>query len=214
MKKKEYLKDPFSAWQEISNMTSSFQRRLNETLDRRMQGPIPPNAILTVTFAKSLTRWQLRCIAIASWSWGDAGIVLREELRDFLNEQKRLDDDSRLALLSREGADVVLRSLTDRDYHGNVKPLLERVAKNNIVHVTLKRQPRARRKVRRRGYRDHGTLRPDRQYRTEERKDEVLRELQIQEEEKARVHETLFSTFWGWADPLAHSTSEKLVSPG
>jgi len=193
-----------SAWQRISNMTFSFQVRLNETLDRRMQGPIPPNAILTITFPKSLTRKQIRVLAIASWTWGSAGYLIREEIRERLVSRNRFDDFDRLILLSKEGASAYLgSSYSERDFYGNFTGFLESALQRNFVQVSLKRQPRSRRKIRRRGYRDQGTLRPDRQYRNEELKDESLRELQIQEEEKREILENLFISFWGWADPTS-----------
>ena len=152
---------------------STFQ---NEQLELRMHGPIAPNAQLKISFTKKI-RYERAVLlaAIASWYLGDFGKLLRVNLEEFnLHHCVSKKTEIALCLSSKAAMLEVLSSLTPRSFYGNQLPDIINLAKNLYLH--WQNPQRARRLVRRRGYRDHGTLIPRERWKP--RNDWSLTELQ------------------------------------
>jgi hypothetical protein len=101
-------------------------------------------------------------LAVFSWYLSDSfGLLLREDLRDRINLLSKLEEREFLLCLlsSKKSMLVSLGTFSMRDVYGNWIRNVENVAKR--LHFFTKEPQRAKRKVRRRGYRDHGSCRPE-----------------------------------------------------
>jgi predicted aldo/keto reductase-like oxidoreductase len=93
-------------------------------------------------------------LALSSWWLGDFGSLVREELR---NDP---EDLVQLALRAKSiSLEVLSQSYSDRDFFGNLLPKILKVCSK--LTFLRRQQKSARRTIRHRGYRDHGTLRPE-----------------------------------------------------
>jgi hypothetical protein len=142
--------------------------RLQRALDRSMQGPIAPNTVLEANLRRYLRIHDLEALAVSSWWLGDFGFLLRESILE------RTDDLLvRLCCEAKYGSIEFLQAkLSERDFFGNFIPRVKKLVRK--LQVLFRRQRPARRIPRRRGYRDHGTLRPS--HRWVENSDWSLRE--------------------------------------
>ena len=144
----------------LQSELTSLREVQNEQLDRRMHDPIAPNAELIISLPKKYRYERTVLItAIASWYLGDFGKLLRVNLEQF-NLHKCVTKKIKIALClsSRTSMLEVLCSMTPRDFFGNLLPELLYVV--NHLYLHWRKPQRARRLVRRRGYRDHGTYVP------------------------------------------------------
>ena len=100
-------------------------------------------------------------MSILSWYLGDLRDPVRIELSQQLSRVS--DEDMRikisLCLHSKVAALEVLRkSFHERDFFGNLLPEMKKLLSG--LRVVQYDPNRPKRRIRRRGYRDHGTLRP------------------------------------------------------
>jgi len=130
---------------------------LSTTLDRRMHGPITPSDVIDINvrqLVRSAKKEVRMALALASWWLGDFGGLIRYELR------KDPEDDIQLTLRAKSiGLEILSMQYSERDFFGNLLPKIRKVCSK--LTFLRKQQKRARRIIRRRGYRDHGTLRPE-----------------------------------------------------
>lgn len=142
--------------QELSVLASE----LNQSLELRMQGPLTPNAVILVTgVGKLRTKRELFWATVASWFLGDSGYLIREQITEKIGNSGDFIEVE-LALLSKSHMLLILQEISSaRSFFGNdLKFLRQLVARMTIVV----RSPRpGKQKIRRRGYRDHGTLVPN-----------------------------------------------------
>jgi hypothetical protein len=151
-----------------------------------MHGPIAPNDEIGLNVRKLVRdakKTRRLVLAIASWWLGDLGILVREDLR------QDPEDEVQLALRAKSISLEVLQSkFSERDFFGNLLTELRKVL--SLLRVSVHRQQRSKRKIRHRGYRDHGTLRPS--YRWVETSDWSFDEEQSRiEESRALRNDTL-----------------------
>jgi hypothetical protein len=129
-------------------------------LDRRTSGPVPPNAELGLNVSLETLKSKRKQLAlvIASWWLDDLGALIRVEFEksDFLVV--------RLAAHSKAGAtEILMNNYSNRDFFGNFLPLMELLVQK--LRFTTKYQKKAKFQERRRGYTDHGSLRPSTHWR-------------------------------------------------
>lgn len=175
----------------LDQVFESSRSRLQESLELRMQGVITPNARIQVFGTKSFkTRRELFAVILASWYLGDAGFLLREQVQEKILRQNMTELE-----LSLQSKVLTLRYLADcfseRDFYGNLLPLLKRIAQKVQIFVMEPRRPR--KMVRRRGYNDHGTLVPETQWKPKD--DWTLDEEHRKLEERRKVEKTILA-FW------------------
>jgi hypothetical protein len=136
---------------------SPFVVELSTTLDRRMHGPITPNDEIVINaryLVRSAKKEVRMALALASWWLGDFGGLIREELR------KDPEDDIQLTLRAKSiGLEVLSQRYSERDFFGNLLPKMRKVCSK--LTFLRRQQVQAHRTIRHRGYRDHGTLRPE-----------------------------------------------------
>jgi len=191
---------PNGRWCVVSSLCSEDSLlRLNATIESTLQGPLAPNVELRVSMPRKLSAKELRVLAIGSWELPKSlGLLVRLQLQEKLFVDP--SDMSRVALLSREGAETVLtNSYGERDFFGNFVPTLRKLLRT--LGWFLRRPPKARRPVRRRGYRDAHSGFEDVTWLREWSKDFESSQLQLTIEDRRRTMEALFQSFWGWADP-------------
>jgi hypothetical protein len=157
-----------------------------------MHGPIAPNdeIVLNVHYLVRSAKKEVRmALALSSWWLGDFGSLVREELRE--------DPESVIQLTLRAKSialEVLSLHYSERDFFGNLLPKIMKVCSRLTF---LRRQQRsARRTIRHRGYRDHGTLRPESSW--FETSDWSLTEQQNQIEEIQSVHEDTLAFLEGF----------------
>lgn len=150
--------------------------KTDEELRRRMQGPIAPSFEVTLSIRRKSPKF-LRDLAVISHFLPETlGFALRFSVEQE-NEKFVRSEDIRLLLLSKEFAVLYLsRKLSERDFFGNWKRKM-RVTLQELSLV-LRGPSFAKRTTRRRGYRDHGTLRPHHRWLPDS--DWSLREKQLQ----------------------------------
>jgi hypothetical protein len=144
---------------ELIQLCSADNARLNEQLDRRMQVtmsptlPSPGSEIRTNSSRFRKKREQV-ALAFASWWLGDLGWLIRQELLETSSfTEVRLCCNYKATAM-----EVILSSMSNSDFFGNLVPLVKRIL--HLLRVNSLKPKRAKRTQRRRGYRDHGTLRP------------------------------------------------------
>jgi hypothetical protein len=136
----------------LERVTSQLPH-LQGTLDRRTSGLIPPNAEISLSLSRFKTKREKFALALASWWLGNLGVLIRIELEEseFLSV--------RIASHSKAGAvQLLFEQFSNRDFYGNLLPLIVKVV--GELRFTLKQPEKAKKKIRRRGYQDHGSLRP------------------------------------------------------
>jgi len=178
----------------LNELSSTLSSRIKAELESRLTGPIAPNELIELYLPRDLNCKQLRILAIFSWTLADEARSLLQ-LKLSLQERRDPSDMLRVALLSKEGSLAVLASsASERDFYGNIRRTLERLA--GVIRVQGTRPPRAVKPNRRRGYRE--THKPPQSSASREwLEDWSSTEEQNHIEQKRTSLENLFQTFWG-----------------
>jgi hypothetical protein len=138
---------------ELESLNESVIRRFQRSLVSRLQDSITPNAVFSVVGVPKKLK-QRRLLAISSWYLGDFGPLVRLELerdRDLL---------VKLACTSKTAAiEILISNYSERDFFGNVIPTIKSV--NRRLNYILRSPKRPKETIRRRGYRDHGSQKPE-----------------------------------------------------
>jgi hypothetical protein len=130
--------------------------RLNEEIERTLRGSVTPNATNCFSIKRIRRYQELSALAIFSWYF-DTGVLLRE---DIMSKHLPWKQKVTLGLLcsSKESMLEYMTTYSDRELFGNVIPRVESCARK-VRFLTLLPQ-RAKKVLRHRGYRDHGSCRP------------------------------------------------------
>ena len=170
-----------------------------ETLSNQMSltilGSIPPNEELFLSCTRTLKENELRTLGILSWFIGDPGWLLRNQLE---RKIPRLSTEGQISLkliLSSRylAVEYILDNFSPRDFFGNLLKSARRLL--GSMRIQLLRPRRAKRKIRRRGYRDHGTARLSDRWLPSS--DSDLTELQNELEYQREVSEDTFQFLRG-----------------
>jgi hypothetical protein len=151
----------------ISKVQDCLQKEVNlkdglliQSLESRVQGPLTPSGTdYDLNLHEYKTDKDLIGLAVLSWCFPDTGGLIRVGLENRHCNSPENEVNFRLLLFSKEVAETVLNGLfSDRDLFGNWIPRMRKL----ISKLDFKESNtgRPKRILRRRGYRDHGTLRP------------------------------------------------------
>lgn len=144
----------FKFFQRTSRAAEAFSKRIERTL----QGPITPNAETVFKLRKVESNVSILALAYVSWFLSDeARCLLQLELWDKRLEPLAAQESLWLILNSKEDSNLWLSSFGRREIYGTWLPRIEKVCRLAECHRLL--PSKARRLVRRRGYRDHGSIR-------------------------------------------------------
>jgi hypothetical protein len=163
--------------------------QLDEDLDRRMHGPLTPNFEVSFRIRTKSPKTLEKLAVISHFLPETLGFFLRFSVEQ-QNERFVKSEDLRLLLISKEFSVLSLsRKLSERDFFGNWKR--EMVILLRELSFVLSGPPKARRTIRRRGYRDHGTLRPPHRWLPDSdwSFDAIQRQIEEDREFKAAVHD-------------------------
>jgi hypothetical protein len=143
----------------LKNELQSLVVELNARIERTLLGPITPNEETYFNVKKFRRPKERQFLAIASYYLDSGyGELLREDLRDSnfgtLLEQETL----RVLCSSKESMLEYLSNFHEREFFGNLLPSVRKTF-TRLNFLTLKPN-HCRRKIRHRGYRDHGSCRP------------------------------------------------------
>ena len=138
---------------QLDERISSHSSRLKVSLDRRIQGVVTPNANLRLIGVPKREKDRL-ILSISSWWLKDQGILIRLELENSKDMLVRLACSSKTAAL-----EIINSHYSERDFFGNFLPRAERLLSS--IDFAQVKQRSCLKLVRRRGYNDHGTLRPE-----------------------------------------------------
>jgi hypothetical protein len=145
----------------LSRELSPLIEKLNQRIQRTLLGPIIRNGTTSFAIRKYRKFKDLKALAVISYYIKDGyGVLLREDLRE--KSISQFADAERLAILlsSKEEMLKYLRSSgSDDDFFGNFLPLIKSIT-SDLKFLTLYPK-RAKEQVRHRGYRDHGSCRPE-----------------------------------------------------
>ena len=179
----------------LQSKLESALRKLNARIQRTLSGPITPNAETFFSVRKFRKKEELRALAVLSWYLSDGyGDLLRLDLNEKIKQiSLPVSEKETLFLLMNSKKDCLIflrKSYSDRGFYGNFLPLTERIA-NNLYF--LSQEPhRAKRKVRRRGYRDHGSCRPESRW-LPSSDFSFTEEMNLKEQEDLQLQRTLSS---------------------
>jgi hypothetical protein len=136
--------------------------QLKQRIQRTLLGPVAPNGITSFAIRKYRKFEDLRCLAVLVYYLEEEyGVLLRLDLESAISHLAYPQAVELASMLSskEEMLDNLIFGKSDRDFFGNFLPRVKSVA-GNLQFLT--RYPnRAVEKVRRRGYRDHGSCRPE-----------------------------------------------------
>ena len=143
--------------EELKPMLVLIQQRIQRTL----RGPVTPNAETSFGIRKVRRFRDLESLAVLSWYIPeDFGVLLRLDLESKSYSSRKEKIQMNLLLTSKETMLTWLRqSRTDRSFFGNDVPRIKKLAQNLQFLTKFPRKPKKR--IRRRGYRDHGSCRPE-----------------------------------------------------
>ena len=189
------MKDFYLIDETLTPKMKSFRDGSDYNVSRTLRGVVPPN----VEFKFNLNRFrslnERRALAISSWYLGSSGILLREDLRE--NSEKWSDEEREeiaLYLSSKASTlEMIFLHFSERDFFGNLVPLLERVCAQ--LEFTARKPGRVKRRVRRRGYNDHGSCKPYDKWTPSS--DYSLTEMQNQIEQKRKLQEDNYQFLLG-----------------
>jgi hypothetical protein len=170
-------------------------------LDRRMHGPIVRSFELNFRLRgfNLKRRKDLELLILFGWK-------LEEQERNYLfllvsNHWIKYQQPEEIAklramLYSKVVCyEILSRTWSASDFFGNVLPKLLRIEKSFEAYLQEITPKKPRRLIRRRGYRDHGTLLPSHQWKP--RKDWTLTELQNHLEEISKEYDDLYRLIVG-----------------
>jgi len=134
-----------------------------DSFQRTLRGPLSPNSETYFNLKKFRKFEDLRSLAVISWYLEEGlGALLRLDLEEKSKLFKNLEQKEEFLLLLTSKAnalEVLFYSYHPRAFFGNYLRRIQEITKRLRF---LSRQPqRARETVRRRGYRDHGSCRPE-----------------------------------------------------
>jgi hypothetical protein len=137
--------------------------QLNQRIQRTLLGPVAPNGETSFNVRKYRKFEDLRSLAVLSYYLEEEyGVLLRIDLEtealSLLSYPLAVELASMLSS-KEEMLKSLIFSKSDRDFFGNFLPRCLRIAAE-LRFLTLYPH-RAVEKVRRRGYRDHGSCRPE-----------------------------------------------------
>lgn len=144
----------------LSKELKSLSKELNARIQRTLSGPIAPNAETYFNVRKFRKDEEIFSLAILSWYLEPGfGELLRMDLES--KQMSTLLAQEILWILCSDKQNMLeyLSTYSERTFFGNWLPKTEKVMKR-LNFITLNPNP-AKRKVRRRGYRDHGSCRPE-----------------------------------------------------
>jgi hypothetical protein len=150
-----------------------------EDLSRRTPGGLTPNADIDFNFSKFRKEREKLALIVLSYWIEETGCLIR--LRFF--GEYNLGIPALVACNKTVCLMYLQSSMSDRDFFGNFLPLLRRVGQD--LRLVYREPRKARRKIRRRGYSDHGTLRSSSEWKP--KTDWSLTDLQNQIEEEREV---------------------------
>jgi hypothetical protein len=148
----------------LSEKVSPYLVGTSESFRRSIEGPIPPNAVCGFNVRRFRSLRERKALALLSWYLGDLGVLLRLDLDDWSSSwtSKERLEVSLLCQSKTLALSALQRDHSERDFFGNSLVLLEKCAKKLRYLIRVPASPKN--PVRRRGYRDHGTLRPETQW--------------------------------------------------
>lgn len=185
----------------FSNLESEVVSRITEILDRRSSGSVFPKCDLELEYdGASFSRKYLDLVTLILLCWysdlfGEFRTYLLYEIRDYL-ERNLLFPELSAMTISKEISLLIFLSFCKKN---NPRILfgvilssaqIERVLEK--VHLRMIQSIRPKRLIRHRGYRDHGTLRPEDHW--IERYDYSFTEEQNLKEEKETEYFNLISS--------------------
>jgi hypothetical protein len=150
-------------------LDSILQERLGPYLDaiqgriqRTLRGPVTRNGCSAFLIRKYRKVRELKSLAVLSYYISEYGVLLRADLESLALSHLAYPQAVELASMlssKEEMLNNLVFSLSDDDFFGNFLPIVERTA-DSLQFLTLYPR-RARRVERHRGYRDHGSCRPE-----------------------------------------------------
>lgn len=161
-----------------------------ELSSTHLKGLVAPNSELQFQFHRGVTgrKTELLAMSVLSWELPD---YLGEEVRQWIRKSNK--EFWELTLSKHICYEILISTCSDRFFYGIVLPEIERQAK--LLRFRTIIPPKARRKVRRRGYKNSTklSLKCSTAYREEEQKDFSLRDLQNEIEQKRESSERQLS---------------------
>ena len=143
---------------------SSRCDELQKSLELIIQGPIPPRYELTFQgLGRYRKKPELEALAVLSYYVGDSGYLLREFLLSKVERDKNLLSVNLMLTNKDICFEHLMWNYSDRDFFGNLLPLIRKIART--LRLSFWIPPKPKRKVRIRGYRDHGTMAPSDKWR-------------------------------------------------
>lgn len=145
-----------------SRLREEFQYlvvELNARIERTLLGPVTPNALTAFNLRKFRRKEQRICLAILSYYLDEGfGLLLRQDLLE--DEYSTLEEFELLQGICHSKNDMLnyLGSFHEREIFGRWIPEVK-LYSAKLQFLTLYPH-RAKRTVRHRGYRDHGSCRP------------------------------------------------------
>lgn len=132
-------------------------RALSQRIKRTVRGPVTPNAE-TVFKLKKKKPEDVLALALLSWYLdAESKALLQLELENLHLAQPEEDLTLQCLLHSAEDAIAWISTYSDREIFGTWLPRIKDVAQYTDLYRVS--PSKARRVIRRRGYRDHGTIR-------------------------------------------------------
>jgi hypothetical protein len=137
---------------------SEFAKQLQVRIDRTLHGPITPNAETTFKLRKVNDNVSILALALLSWYLEDSGrCLLQLELSNLKLQPLQAQESLWIILNSRSDALDYISTFSEREIYGTWIPRCQQVAR--LAEIYNVSPSKARRLVRRRGYRDHGSIR-------------------------------------------------------
>lgn len=148
----------------LSERLSPLIEKLNQRIQRTLRGPVTHNGLTSFAVRKYRKFRELEELAVLSWyirkDDQDFGVLLRLDLEEKAISQ--FANKERLAILLSSKEEMLfylIRTQSDNDFFGNLLPSILKIGEN-LKFLTLYPK-RARAVQRHRGYRDHGSCRPE-----------------------------------------------------
>lgn len=155
----------------LSELDSALQEALGPLLSdlelriqRTLRGPVAPNAETAFRIRKYRKFRDLECLAVLSYYIKDEYKgLLQLDLRELKTSNKELKLKLEILLSSKDSMlSYLYGTRSNRDFFGNFLPRVKYIAKTLQFQTFYPK--RARKTVRHRGYRDHGSCRPESQW--------------------------------------------------
>jgi len=154
-----------------SELDHLLQERLSPSLDllqqriqRTLRGPIARNGQTYFAIRKYRKLGELRSLVVLSYYLSEYGVLLRVDLEEVLSHLAYPQAVELAIMLSskEEMLTFLIDKYSDDDFFGNFLPNSRRITEK-LQFLTFY-PSRAKKSVRHRGYRDHGSCRPESQW--------------------------------------------------